>query len=75
MTTTLLTLIPWILGAIAALAVLAWLGGVRYIPHSRVGIIEKLWSAQGSLVDGRIVASGGMELAAQLEASGYEAFR
>ena len=27
------------------------------------------------LVDGRIVASGGMELAAQLEASGYEAFR
>ncbi len=27
------------------------------------------------LVDGRIVASGGMELAAQLEQSGYEAFR
>jgi Fe-S cluster assembly ATP-binding protein len=27
------------------------------------------------LVGGRIVASGGMELAAQLEASGYEAFR
>jgi Fe-S cluster assembly ATP-binding protein len=27
------------------------------------------------LVDGRIVASGGMELAAQLERDGYEAFR
>ena len=27
------------------------------------------------LVDGRIVASGGMELAEQLERDGYEAFR
>ena len=27
------------------------------------------------LVDGRIVASGGMELAEQLEAEGYESFR
>ncbi len=27
------------------------------------------------LVDGRIVTSGGMELAAQLERDGYEAFR
>jgi Fe-S cluster assembly ATP-binding protein len=27
------------------------------------------------LVDGRIVASGGMELAGQLERDGYEAFR
>ena len=27
------------------------------------------------LVDGRIVASGGPELAAQLEADGYEAFK
>jgi hypothetical protein len=23
--------------------------GVRYIPHSRVGIVEKLWSGKGSL--------------------------
>jgi Fe-S cluster assembly ATP-binding protein len=27
------------------------------------------------LVDGKIVASGGMELAQQLESDGYEAFR
>jgi Fe-S cluster assembly ATP-binding protein len=27
------------------------------------------------LVDGRVVASGGMELAEQLERDGYEAFR
>lgn len=32
---------------------------VRYIPHNRVGIIEKLWSSQGSLADGRIVSLTG----------------
>ena len=25
--------------------------GIRYIPHSRVGIIEKLWSTKGSLAE------------------------
>jgi len=63
MTTTLLTtlidLAPWILGKLAILALIAWLVGIRYIPHSRVGIIEKLWSAQGSLREGRIVATQG----------------
>ncbi|RYD62722.1 MAG: hypothetical protein EOP83_13875, partial [Verrucomicrobiaceae bacterium] len=33
--------------------------GVRYIPHRRVGIIEKLWSASGSLTEGRIIALSG----------------
>ncbi|MDB6076857.1 MAG: hypothetical protein JWO82_604, partial [Akkermansiaceae bacterium] len=33
--------------------------GVRYIPHRRVGIIEKLWSANGSLTEGRIIALNG----------------
>jgi uncharacterized membrane protein YqiK len=31
--------------------------GCRYIPHNRVGVIEKLWSFKGSLKGGRIVAS------------------
>jgi uncharacterized membrane protein YqiK len=35
---------------------LPWLCGVRYIPHSRVGIVEKLWSCSGSLKEGRILA-------------------
>jgi uncharacterized membrane protein YqiK len=39
--------------------VLAWLFGVRYIPHNKVGIIEKLWSSAGSLTEGRIVARQG----------------
>ncbi|MBI1853554.1 MAG: hypothetical protein HYR85_24725 [Planctomycetes bacterium] len=30
--------------------------GVRYIPHDKVGIVEKLWSRTGSLGEGRIVA-------------------
>jgi uncharacterized membrane protein YqiK len=31
--------------------------GCRYIPHNRVGVIEKLWSFKGSLKGGRIIAS------------------
>ena len=41
---------------VAAVFLVAWLAGVRYIPHSRVGIVEKLWSGRGSLTQGRIVA-------------------
>lgn len=36
-----------------------WLFGIRYIPHNRVGIIEKLWSRHGSLTEGKIVALEG----------------
>lgn len=32
---------------------------VRYIPHNRVGVIEKLWSSQGSLANGRILSLAG----------------
>ena len=33
--------------------------GVRYIPHRRVGILEKWWSLRGSLGQGRIIALAG----------------
>lgn len=36
-----------------------WLCGIRYIPHNRVGIVEKLWSSRGSLREGRIIALAG----------------
>ena len=39
--------------------VMAWLSGIRYIPHNRVGIVEKFWSRKGSLRDGRIIALDG----------------
>ncbi|MBS0204622.1 MAG: hypothetical protein JSS49_17090 [Planctomycetes bacterium] len=32
---------------------------VRYIPHNRVGVIEKLWSKSGSLSEGRIISLSG----------------
>ena len=38
---------------------LKWLLGIRYIPHAKVGIVEKLWSSKGSLTEGRIVALNG----------------
>jgi len=44
---------------VAAVCLVAWLAGVRYIPHSRVGIVEKLWSGHGSLTQGRILALNG----------------
>ena len=37
----------------------AWLLGVRYIPHNKVGIVEKLWASKGSLSEGRIIAVNG----------------
>ncbi len=40
-------------------AIIAWLAGVRYIPHDRVGVVEKWWSSRGSLGEGRILALGG----------------
>ncbi|MDX2171134.1 MAG: SPFH domain-containing protein [Deltaproteobacteria bacterium] len=41
------------------LVALLWLvGAVRYIPNSRVGIVEKLWSQRGSVVNGLIALDG-----------------
>ncbi len=33
--------------------------GLRYISNNRVGIVEKLWSFRGSVLDGRIMALNG----------------
>jgi len=55
-------LILWSSIALAAFVLILFLPrliGVVYIPHSRVGIIEKLWSPRGSLAEGRIIARAG----------------
>jgi len=44
---------------LVSLVVLPWLLGFRYIPHNRVGIVEKLWSSHGSLQGGSIIARNG----------------
>ena len=33
--------------------------GVVYIPHTMIGVIEKVWSRHGSLQEGRIIARQG----------------
>jgi uncharacterized membrane protein YqiK len=33
--------------------------GIVYIPHTQVGIIEKIWSGKGSLREGQIIARSG----------------
>src|SRR5688572_2613686 len=40
------------------LAILAWLM-FRFIPNNCVGVVEKLWSAKGSVPEGRILALNG----------------
>ena len=59
MTTSVLTWSAIAFTTIVLLVFLPRLLGIVYIPHSRVGVIEKLWSARGSLADGRIIASKG----------------
>lgn len=56
---SLLTVLVFVLVGLAGLAGLVWLLGVRYIPHNKVGIIEKFWSFRGSLTAGRIIALDG----------------
>ncbi|HEY2801016.1 MAG TPA: SPFH domain-containing protein, partial [Chthoniobacterales bacterium] len=55
---------PWVLwiGGLALVSLLFCLPrilGVVYIPHTQVGIIEKIWSSKGSLCDGQIIARNG----------------
>jgi len=55
---------PWVLwvGGLAILALLVCLPrllGIVYIPHTQVGIIEKIWSGRGSLREGQIIARTG----------------
>ena len=46
-------------GILVLLPLLAWFLGVRYIPHNKVGVIEKFWSPHGSLKEGAIVSRDG----------------
>lgn len=52
----------WLLSPVAVLAcvvVVAWVLGVfRYISNSEIGIVEKLWSGQGSVRSGLIALNG-----------------
>ncbi|HTQ44561.1 MAG TPA: SPFH domain-containing protein, partial [Polyangiaceae bacterium] len=47
-----------LVGVAAALLVFFVLLGVRYIPNDRVGVVEKRWSARGSVQSGLIALRG-----------------
>lgn len=49
-----LLIAPIVLAVLAVVLVIA--SGLRYIPNNRVGIVEKLWSSEGSVPEGRIMA-------------------
>src|SRR6187401_917028 len=48
-----------IVAIVSLLLLLAAGVGARYIPHDRVGIVEKLWSSSGSVSAGGIIALKG----------------
>jgi uncharacterized membrane protein YqiK len=55
---------PWVpfasvVALILFLLFLPRLLGIVYIPHTQVGIIEKIWSSRGSLREGQIIARNG----------------
>ena len=52
---------PWVQGValVVLLICLPRLLGIIYIPHTQVGIIEKIWSSRGSLREGQIIARNG----------------
>src|ERR1043166_2443908 len=52
---------PWVQGValVVLLVCLPRLLGIVYIPHTQVGIIEKIWSSKGSLREGQIIARSG----------------
>ena len=47
------------IGLIILLFCLPRLLGIVYIPHTQVGVIEKIWSGKGSLKEGQIIARNG----------------
>lgn len=49
----------FVLGAVAGAVLFASWFGARYIPHTRVGVVEKLWSHAGSVGEGQIIALEG----------------
>lgn len=61
--------------ALIATVVLVRLSGIfRYIPNSRVGIVEKLWSASGSIKSGFIALNGEAGFQPNIRRGGYHTF-
>src|SRR5436190_478476 len=57
MTSLLWVMVP--MAVLVAVLLIPILLGMRVIPNNKVGIVEKLWSARGSLPEGRLIALNG----------------
>ena len=71
----------WMLAAGAAAVVLLalWLlakltGVIRYIPNDRVGVVEKLWSSEGSVQTGLLALAGEAGFQPELLRGGFHFF-
>jgi uncharacterized membrane protein YqiK len=54
-----MTWVVYLVVGLVVLVVVAELLGARYISNNRVGVVEKLWSARGSIPEGGILALNG----------------
>ena len=52
------TMMMWSAGILAVLVFIRVSNVFRYIPNNQVGVVEKLWSAKGSITDGFIALNG-----------------
>jgi uncharacterized membrane protein YqiK len=73
-----LSLVPgwlWLTGSIALALLFVWIGGViRYISNNSIAIVEKLWSAKGSVLSGLIALNGEAGYQPQVLRGGYHFF-
>lgn len=62
-------------GGIGSIALLLYVAGVvRYIPNDRVGVVEKLWSAAGSVESGLLALHGEAGFQPALRRGGFHFF-
>jgi len=54
-----LTPVVYFILGVLGIMLLCELLGMRFIPNSRIGLVEKLWSPSGSVSEGQIMALGG----------------
>jgi uncharacterized membrane protein YqiK len=63
---------------VVALALFSWFmrasGAVRYIANDRIGVLEKLWSARGSVRNGLIALHGEAGFQPEVLRGGYHFF-
>lgn len=50
-------------------------GALRYIPNDRIGVVEKLWSAKGSVQNGLLALSGEAGFQPELLRGGFHFFK